>query len=75
MPAGVFVFSDIPEFGLVRDEGGRILKRVHLVVGCEDDWEEWETLQYDDKGRVVSIKMAVKNPEEKKITDKGDYIK
>ena len=75
VPEGVFVFSDIPEFGLVRDSDGRIIKRVHLVIGCEEDWEEWETLQYDDKGRVVCIKTAVKSPDEKKLADKGDYIK
>ena len=75
VPEGVFVFSDIPEFGLVRDSDGRIIKRVHLVIGCEEDWEEWETLQYDDKGRVVFIKLSVKNPDEKNFTDTGDYIK
>lgn len=75
MPEGVFVFSADPEFGLVRDANGRIIKRVHLVSGCEEDWEDWETLQYDDKGRVATIKMSVRNPYEKKFTDKGDYIK
>ncbi len=74
-PAGVFVFSDIPEFGVVRDANGKIIRRVHLVVGCEDDWEEWEDLQYDDKGRVATMKMTVKNSYDDKVTDKGDNVK
>lgn len=75
VPAGVFVFSETPEYGLVRDANGRIWKRVHLVIGCEDDLEEWETLQYDDKGRVVSIKMTERSFYEKKFTDRGDNIR
>lgn len=75
VPAGVFVYIPNPEFGLVRDANGRIWKRVHLVTGCEDDWEEWEELQYDDKGRVTSIKTTVKYSYNNKVTDKGDNIK
>ena len=73
--AGVFVYVPNPEFGLVRDANGRIWKRVHLVTGCEEDWEEWEELQYDDKGRVATMKMTVKNSYDDKVTDKGDNVK
>ena len=73
--AGVFVYVPNPDFGLVRDANGRIWKRVHLVTGCEEDWEEWEELQYDDKGRVATMKMTVKNSYDDKVTDKGDNVK
>ncbi|MBO4645212.1 MAG: hypothetical protein J5642_01720 [Bacteroidales bacterium] len=50
-PEGVYVYSDSPEYGLLRDDHNRITKLIHIGPDADDV----EKLQFDEKGKVVAV--------------------